>query len=113
MLRQAATDEPVRAVVLAALVDRAALDDPRDRDEAGVEDRDREDEQGQDEGRDGGLGHLPARGKPEPAEGEAEHLAAGVAHEYGGPLSRTEVEREEPEHGTTEREREHEHQPLL
>ena len=97
VLGQPAPDEPVRAVVLAALVDGTSLDDPRDRDEAGVEDRDREHEQRQDERGDGRLRHLPARREPEPAEREAEHLAAGVAHEHRRGPPGAEVERQEAE----------------
>ena len=87
LLGQAEADEPVRGVVAAALVDRPAFEQPRDRDERGVEDRHGEHEDRQDQRRDGRTGDAPARGEPERGEREAERLAARVAHEDERPAA--------------------------
>ena len=113
MLGEAPVDEPVRCVVLAALVDRASLDHPRGRDERGVQDRHGEDEHREHERGDRGLRDLPARREPERAEGEPEHLAAGIAHEDQRGLPRPEVEDEEAEARAHERQGEHEQETLL
>ena len=107
-VRQAVVHEPVRAVVAAALVERAPLEQSHDRDERRIQDRDGEDEQGQDEGRDRRLSHLQGRRDAARGEREAEDLAAGVAHEDPrGPLA-AQVEGQERDAGAEQRERDDE-----
>src|SRR4029077_19169640 len=65
-----------------------------------VQDRNREDEDRQEKGRDRRSGDLPARGQAERREREPEDLRARVAHEDERLAVRTEVERQEP--GTRE-----------
>ena len=100
----------MRRVVAAALVDRAPLEQPRDRHERGVEDRHGEDQDRQHERGDGRPGDAPARGEPERGEREADREAAGVAHEDAARGRGPEVERQEADarDRAGEREREHE-----
>ena len=70
-------------MVAPALRHGPSFEQAHDRDERRVEDRHCENEQRQQERRDGGAGDVPARGKPERSECEAEHLASAVAHEDG------------------------------
>ena len=65
-------------------------------------------EQRQHDARHGCAGGGPARRERERGEAEADHLAAGVAHEDPGAAAGTQVEREEAEAGAAERERDHE-----
>ena len=75
-LGEPVVDEPVRRVVAPALRDRPLLDEPRDRDERRVEDRDREHEQREEDRRDRRSGDRPARRERERGEPEADHQAA-------------------------------------
>ena len=96
-LGEAVADEPVGGVVAAALVDRAPVEHPSDRDERRVEDRDGQDEHRQDQRRDGRAGHAPARDEPERGEREPERLAARVAHEDERAAAGAEVEGRKPQ----------------
>ena len=100
-------------MVAAALRDRTALHEADGGDERRVQDGDGEHEQRDQQGGNGRLGHLPARGQPERGEHEPEHLAAGVAHEHRRRSAGAEVEGEEPERREPDRQREHEQQVLL
>ena len=108
LLGEAVVDEPVRGVVGAALGDGPALERPPNRHERRVQDRDREHEQRQHDAGQRRAGGRPARGERERGEAEADHLAAGVAHEDARAAAGTQVEGEEAEAGAAERERDHE-----
>ena len=110
LLREAVVDEAVRRVVGAALGDRPPLECPADRHERRVEDRDREHEQRQQDARQRRPGGRPARRERERGEPEADHLAAGVAHEDDGLPAGAEVERQEADAGAAECERDDEHE---
>ncbi len=103
----------MRGVVAAALRDRPALEQPHDRDERRVEDRDGEHEHRQDERRDRRGRDLPARRQAERGEREAEQLRAGVAHEDERLLAGAQVERQEAEDARAERDGDDEHEPRL
>ena len=95
-------------MVGAALGDGPALERPAHGHERRVEDRDREHEQRQHDAGQRRAGGRPARGERERGEAEADHLAAGVAHEDPGTAAGPQVEREKAEAGAAERERDHE-----
>ena len=105
LLGEAVVHEAVRRVIASALVHRPAVEQPHDGDERRVQDRDGEDENRKEEGGDRRTGDLPARRQAERCEQEAEHLAAGVAHEDRGRLAVAQIEREETRAGECERER--------
>ena len=106
LVGEAPVDQAVRRVIAAALRHRAALDQAHDRDERGVEDRDREDEQRQEQRCHRRSCDGPARGEAERRDREAEQLAAAVAHEDGGRPAEPDVVREEAEAREEEAERE-------
>ncbi len=108
LLGEAVVDEPVRGVVGAALSDGPALERPPNRHERRVEDRDREHEQRQHDAGQRRAGGRPARRERERGEPEADHLAAGVAHEDARAAAGPQVEGKEAEAGAAERERDHE-----
>ena len=95
-------------MVATAAVHGSAVEEPHDRDERRVQDRDGEDEDRQHQGRDRRAGGLPARREAEGAKGEAKHLAARVAHECERASPRPQVEREETQAGDAEPERQRE-----
>ena len=108
LLGEAVVDEPVGGVVGAALGDGPALDRPAHGHKRRVQDRDREHEQRQHDARQRRAGGRPARCERERGEAEADHLAAGVAHEDARAAAGTQVEGEEADAGAAEGERDDE-----
>ncbi len=83
------------------------LEQPDDRHERRVQQWDGEHEERQEQRRHRRARDGPARGEAERPEGEAEQLAAAVAHEHGRGPSQPEVVRKEAETSEADAEREH------